>query len=133
MSQRPMLPASMQARLTGSITTGGRGVVANTTYGFMAASVTAVLMAAPFAFTGHPYLAFVAMLIPYGAFFLYFFGTWHHVPKHPDISMTGDGDYVAALTQRIMAAKNMGIITDQAAMIGGTLPTAMTGSGDADA
>lgn len=115
--------------LTGSITTGGRGVVANTTYAFCAACIGAILLAALFALTGHEILALVAVAIIFAAFFLFFFVTWHKAPKHPDISVSGEASYVAALAQRFMAAKNKEIVGRGNAVIEGAVSSTTSAGG----
>lgn len=94
-------------------------MVGNTTFAFYPATFASAVLAIAFAWLGHPQYSLAGMVVPYVAYFVYFFATWYNAPRNPDPAMTGDADYVGALVQRhVMTAKNATLVTEEPAIVG---------------
>ncbi len=70
----------------------GRGVVGNTTYGFITACAASVGLV--WALNAHPWFAVGSCVAVWGGFLWYLRGTYKFADEHPDLAMLGDSEWL---------------------------------------
>jgi hypothetical protein len=82
----------------------GRGVVGNTTYGFVGLCSAGILIV--WALNKNPGYAFASLIALIFVYLLYLFGTYKFADKNPETAMLGDSEWLQ-LKNKQMAAKGI--------------------------